>query len=270
MARRADSGTKWVLLAQLLALVGWGWIAGGCTTAMNDSAEAMAPASRSGLLYDAVLGNSEGLTMEPTASARFLKGGEDRAAASEPAAASPTSSRLMIYTGRFDVLVGNVEDAVTRYLELVEGAGGYLERRDDGDVTCRIPAARYFGLIERIPSLGQVLSKSLEAQDVTRQVMDLEIRLENAEVSRKRLIDLLAKATETEAILKIEQELRRLTVEIEQMKGSLTHLRDQIAYSTLQVVFRANAPEVRPPARRSGSLFPWIDRIGAERVLGGF
>lgn len=243
-------------------------LATGCASAMRESSApgfASNEAARGALYSDAVAA-----PMSPPAPARTLDveaSGSDRAIA-ESAPSAP--GRLMIYRGHFEVLVGNVEDAVTRFLGMVEDAGGYLERRDDGDVTCRIPAARYFGLLDRVPSLGQVLRKALEAEDVTRQVTDLEIRLENAEVSRKRLLDLLATATETEAILKIEQELRRLTVEIEQMKASLTHLRDQIAYSTLRVTFHANAPEVRPPSRRGGSLFPWIDRIGAERVLGGF
>lgn len=185
-------------------------------------------------------------------------------------AVPPGSRRLMIYRGRYEILVGNVEDAVERFLSMVLAEGGYLERREDGDVTCRVPAERYFGLLERIEALGRVLSKSLESEDVTRKVMDLEIRLENARESRARLLDLLSRATDTEAILEIERELRRLTDEIEQMEAQLTWLRDQIAFSTIRVVFRAQAPDVRPPSRRRETLFPWIDRIGIERVLEGF
>lgn len=196
----------------------------------------------------------------------------DKAPMASPAPASgprPPGDRLLIYTARYELLVANRDDAMVRFLGWVEEVGGYLQSREDGDVTCRIPADRFFPLLERVPSLGRVLRESLSTEDVTRQVVDLDLRLKIAQESRQRLLELLARASETEAILKIEQELRRLNEEIERMQGELKHLRERIAFSTLQVVFRGNAPTVRVPDREQ-SRFPWINEIGVDRVLEGF
>ena len=179
-------------------------------------------------------------------------------------------TRLMIYTASFEVLVSNVEDTLKQFLAWVESDGGYLEARENKTVTCRIPADRFDALVARIPSIGTVLSESLKAQDVTLQSFDLAVRIENAEKSRQRLLHLLEQATDVEAILKIEQELRRLTVELERMKGELKLLQNRVAYSTVQVTFRSNAPDPTPTPRRTQSRFGWIRQVGIEHVLQDF
>ena len=58
-----------------------------------------------------------------------------------------------------------------------------------------------------------------------------------------------------EDILKIEAEVRRLTDEIEGMKGELRNLGDQVAFSTLTVNFFADAPPPNPYPQRTRSRF---------------
>ncbi len=178
------------------------------------------------------------------------------------------ANRLRIYTGRLEILVANVDDAVGRFVRLASEMGGYLENRDDGVVTCRIPAIRFDDALARARDLGQVLGESVKAEDVTRRHVDLRVRIENAERARERLLDLLGRASETTAILEIEKELRRLTEEVERMKAEMNWLNDQIASSTLTVAFRTDAPP--PPPRRTRSRFWWLERVGLEPLLEEF
>ena len=190
---------------------------------------------------------------------------------SSPATAKAVSDgRLMIYTASFEVLVSNVEDTLRQFLGWVEADGGYLEARENETVTCRVPVDRFDALTARIPSVGTVLSESLKAQDVTLQSFDLAVRIENAEKSRQRLLLLLEQATDVEATLKIEKELRRLTEELERIKGELKLLQNRVAYSTVQVTFRSNAPDPTPIARRKQSRFAWIRQVGIEQILRDF
>lgn len=183
-------------------------------------------------------------------------------------AAPPTAekpARLRIYKARAELLVPTIADAVAKFTTTVEREGGYVETRNDADVVCRVPVASFKKIVEELKTYGIVTRFSESAEDVTRQHLDLVIRLENADKSRQRLLAILEKATETEAILKIEQEIRRLTDEIEQMQASLRNLDQQIAYSTIEAIFRANAPEIHEPVTRSG-LFPWFDTVGLEQL----
>ena len=216
------------------------------------------------------LGGADAMAAAPAPVARLAATYEDEPIDAESSAdPAVPAGRLMIYSARYELIVPARDDSIDRFLGWVEEAGGYLESRDDAEVTCRIPVDRFFPLLERVPALGRVVRESLNARDVTREVMDLDLRIDNAERARVRLLDLLERATDTEAILQIEKELRRLTEEIERMRGAVKFLRQQISYSTLTVVFHTDAPAVTS-RRRHGSRFPWIEALGVDRVLGAF
>jgi hypothetical protein len=193
--------------------------------------------------------------------------GAEKPVAPAPAPAGGETKRLIIYTATYELLVPSVPDSVRTFTERLESLGGYLQKRENEVLTCRVPAARFRELIAAIPSFGAVIRESLSAADVTRDYLDLELRIENAEKSRQRLLAILEKATKVEEVLAIETDLRRLTEEIERMKGELRYMADQIAFSTVTVVFRSSAPTPRPLPARERSRFDWINEVGVERVL---
>lgn len=187
-------------------------------------------------------------------------------AVAEPAAAR----RLIIYTGSVSSLVAQVEPALAAFVAKVNADGGYLQSRSGTSVTVRVPAAHFFTTLQWLRESGQVSNEQINAVDVTRQVFDIELRLKTADEARKRLLKLLENATRMEDILAIETQLRRLTDEIEGMKGELRNLADQIAFSTLTVNFYANAPAPNPYPQRTRSRFEWINQVGIENVMGSF
>jgi len=185
--------------------------------------------------------------------------------------ASTTEKRLVIYTAQFSILVGSVADSMKDLLQKIEKWNGYVQTADLQRVTFRVPAANFNRVVEEVSQLGVVTNKQVQAQDVTRQYMDLQLRIEVAETSRKRLLALLEEADKTEDLLKIENEIRRLTEEIERLKGELRTVADQVVYSTIAVDLTAKAAEAKPARPRGGrSYFAWINQIGAEHVIRTF
>ncbi len=171
--------------------------------------------------------------------------------------------REVIYTGALTVLSPDPEAAVTSVRQLAEAAGGYASSVQQQRITVRVPAAQFDAVMEAIAELGLVTDRQIEADDVTEQLLDLQIRLDNLEALRGRMKALLDKAEAVEDALKIEKELARLTTEIETIKGRLRLLRDRVAMSTITVAFNAPkgtssglAGRVRP--------FPWVNEVGAE------
>ena len=129
-------------------------------------------------------------------------------------------------------------------------AGGYLESREDAHVVCRVPAARFQEIVAGMPALGSIVSQTIRNDDVTRQYHDLRLHIETAEWSRRRVLGLLEKAEKIEDIIKLEEELLKLTATIESLKGTLETLSEQIAYSRIEVLFRGKTPDIEPgPAR---------------------
>lgn len=191
-----------------------------------------------------------------------------RSPAADPA--PKQTERKMVYTAAYSLLVSSIDEAIAKLLRQAQAAGGYLAKRSDARLTVRIPAARFHPFLAELPAYGRVLSESMNALDVTSKHTDLAIRLENSEKSRKRLLALLDRAEKMADVIQIETALRRLTSEIEQMKGQLKLLNSQITFSTVSVAFQANAPEAKPKRRRSNSRFGWINRIGIEQDLRRF
>ena len=134
----------------------------------------------------------------------------------------------------------------------------------------RVPAARFNEAMAELRGYGRVLNEVMQANDVTREHLDLSIRLENAQKSRERLLALLQKAEKVEDMLKIEEQLHRLTEEIERMTGQLRFLNDQVALSTVTVDFKGVAGPEAVSRRRTPSMFPWVNQIGVEPLRRGF
>ncbi len=195
-----------------------------------------------------------------------------RAANVDTPAATPAEAvrRLVIYTGAVSSLVAQVEPALAAFVAKVNADGGYLQNRSGSSVTVRVPASQFFTTLQWLRQSGQVSDEQINAIDVTKQVFDIELRLKTADEARKRLLKLLESATKMDDILAIEAQLRRLTDEIEGMKGELRNLSDQIAFSTLTVNFYANAPAPNPYPQRTRSRFEWINQVGIENVMGSF
>jgi len=68
------------------------------------------------------------------------------------------------------------------------------------------------------------VSRSVQTDDVTDEYKDLGLRLGVMESSRQRLVVLMDQAGNLEELLKLEEQLTKLTAEIESLKGKLKKL----------------------------------------------
>ena len=161
--------------------------------------------------------------------------------------------------------VGNVEEAQNAARGMAEGLGGYFQSITKDSIVLRVPAAKWEDAVSGVGEIGRVLDRAIEAADVTEEVIDLKLRLRNAQKMMTRLEELLAKAENVEAALKVETELGRVRVEVERLEGRLKFLGDRVAFSTLTIRFR----QVQETAARPQALpFPWLTRLSIENLLG--
>jgi hypothetical protein len=160
--------------------------------------------------------------------------------------------------------VYQVESALNAVEQVGRDVGGYLATRTDREITLRVPRARFEEAIKKIETTGDVVHRDIEAQDVTDEFMDTEVRLKNARAMRDRLQQLLEKAPVKEA-LEIERELGRVTQEIEHMEGRLKVLKDKIAYSTITVTFDARSASLKTTPLRLP--FEWLTELGLPHLL---
>lgn len=173
---------------------------------------------------------------------------------------------LLIYTGDITLAIYDVDATKQAVIDLAERVGGYPAQRSDYAVVVRIPAERFRATMDEIATLGDVLSTNWNAQDVTDQFTDLEIRLANALRMRERLQALLEEAQTVTDALAIERELERVTLEIERLEGQRRQMIDRIAFATITVFF-SEIPVSEVPGEEYRLPFQWLNELGVERLL---
>ncbi len=160
-----------------------------------------------------------------------------------PTSTPPQTQRIMIYQAGLGLVVVNVAQTMAEIKQQSIEMGGYLQEINGNAITVRVPAARFNDAISGIERMGEVSDRHIKVQDVTEEMRDLKIRLENAQAVRQRLTALLDKATKMEDTLKIEQELERVTQEIELMKGKILYMQSQVAFSAIRVDLNSPLPQ---------------------------
>jgi hypothetical protein len=178
---------------------------------------------------------------------------------------SPDAARQIIYTAALALTVPDIAAAQSSVRQAAASLGGYLEEINGPVITIRVPAGKFDDARTIIERLGVVTDRQVKAADVTEEMHDLHLRLDNALQTRTRLTELLAKSTRVEDTLKIEQELTRVTEAVELLKGKLQFMDSQAAFSTLRAAF--NSP--RPQNASTDPLpFRWVRDLASGAVGG--
>jgi hypothetical protein len=181
-------------------------------------------------------------------------------------AADGARAPLLVYTARLTLAVYEVVPGLRAVEAIARELGGFLSRQSGGEITIRVPAARFDEALGRAESLGDVLHRQVAADDVTQEHQDLGIRIRNARATRDRLEALLARAAKVDEAIAIERELARVARELESLEGRLKFLADRIAFSTITVVFSARRTEA-VSQDRVRLPFPWLGELGLGRLL---
>ena len=172
---------------------------------------------------------------------------------------------MLVYTAELRLRGREVPEANDAVEKLAKRRGGYLVVREDSRITVRVPSARFDDALDELVRLGDLVHRNVSIEDVTDLYFDMQTRMKNLEVVKKRLEDLLEKAKTVEESLEVQRELERVTLSLESMRGKLKLLAELVMFSTITVVFEPMSTEhfgsqVRLP-------FPWMDRLGLGDLL---
>jgi hypothetical protein len=148
--------------------------------------------------------------------------------------------RMLIWKAHLRIQVWSVSNAVSEASALAERQGGFVEQKSDtgeesATVLLRIPAKRFQAALANLETLGTVMYRNIEGEDVTEQYIDVEARLKNKILLRDRLQQLLQTATTVKDILSIETELSRVLADIDSMEGRMKLLKGQVDYATVSL-----------------------------------
>lgn len=196
---------------------------------------------------------------------------------------SDSVDQMLIFTGQlslqvdYDQTAQIIDAAVTRAV----AAGGYVAEMTDTSLRLRVPSKRFRKVMAQVEDLGEVLSRGVSALDVSEEFHDLEVQLDNLKATRARIEKLLGQAKDLNQILTIEQELQRVTSEIDRLEGRMRLLSSQATFSTLSLAV-SERPEQReelkiatddtpppppPPPRTLEGSAQWVSGVGVHGLM---
>ena len=175
--------------------------------------------------------------------------------------------RLVIYTADVTLEVADVDEVRKAVLRLAKEVGGYLKQETNTTVTVRVPADKFEQTLEKVCKLGRVLERDIDAQDVTEEYRDLELRLSALRKHLKRLEEVLQKAEGVSEIAEIMSQIKEVVVEIERLEGRLRALKVQVAYSTLTVQLAKPRTRIAEQAVVAPLPFEWVNLLCVSRLF---
>ena len=152
-------------------------------------------------------------------------------------------ARMIIFTATIAVEVEDITVANAEVQQAIAGLGGILfgQETTTGDsprsvLTIKIAPENFDRALERLAGIGELISQTIYADDVTDRVVDLQSRIATSEVSVLRLRALLETAPGIEEVVAIESELLRRETDLEVLRGQLRTLEDQVALATIVLI----------------------------------
>lgn len=174
--------------------------------------------------------------------------------------------RLEMETKTFDLMMAQIEESV-------EARDGYIENMDtyngsayygghnsrSANMTIRIPADKLDAFMQEVSTIGNVISRSEDVNDVTLTYVDTQSRRDMLRLEQERLMAILAEANQVEDIIAIEERLSEVRYQLESMESQLRALDNQVDYATV----RLTVSEVR-------ELTAVAEKTVGERIKEGF
>ncbi|MFE5770404.1 DUF4349 domain-containing protein, partial [Streptomyces sp. NPDC056485] len=166
----------------------------------------------------------------------------------QPAAVRPH----VIRTATLALETADAQKALAAARTAAEGAGGYVgneSTRRGGDgrmtstLTLRVPGDRFDAVLGAMEGSGKLLSRKVEAQDVTEKVADVDSRVRSQQASVARVRDMMDKATALSDVVMLESELSKRQSDLESLLAQQTALKDQTSMGTITMEVSEPAPK---------------------------
>ncbi len=196
------------------------------------------------------------------------------------AIAPRVSAPQIIRTGSVSLLVADVERAINATQVVARSHGGNVLSLSDQTPTQEgvrhtaqmqigVPQYEFDAAMTALASVGGVQARSVSAQDVSAQIVDVQARLNNARRTESDLLKIMDRQGKIEDVLAAEQQLAQVREQVEELDGQLQATKHQVAYSTIDVSLTdaaAKTTTVAPTgAQKLGDAWQ-----AALRSVGGF
>ena len=130
----------------------------------------------------------------------------------------------------------------------------------------RVPQYRFEHTLDALGRLGKVTSKSVNAQDVSDQIIDAQARLRNLRRTETDMLGIMDRSGNIDQVLNVTQQISSVREQIERLDAQIQGMQYQVAYSTINISMTTPAV-VSVPTGFAVLGKAWQDALASLRDL---
>jgi len=142
---------------------------------------------------------------------------------------------------------GIVDGELGDIINLDYRSGSQADAAQTASMQVRVPQYRFEQAMDQLASLGKVTSRTVNAQDVSDQIVDVQARLRNLRHTEADILKIMDRYGDIEQVLRVTQELGSVREQIETLDAQLKGMQYQVAYSTITIDFSSPAAVAAAP-----------------------
>jgi len=180
------------------------------------------------------------------------------AGVSKKAAETPATAPQLIKKAEMSVVVKSIDTSTKSVTDIVKKQQGDIlgfqnqkppdsSVRQTATVNIRVPQEKLETTLDALAKLGSVENRGLSAEDVTTQLVDSDARLKNLRKSEEVVLKIMERSGSISDVLKASQQLSNIRESIERIDAQLKSLRNQVAYSTINLTLEAAVSAQQDP-----------------------
>jgi Domain of unknown function (DUF4349) len=164
--------------------------------------------------------------------------------------------RKIIYTANVHLIVADFAKGEQELHKLVQASKGYFAKEEtsgtagstqQGTWKVRIPTPKFSEFREAIKKIGELVRYSSDANEVTEEYFDLQVRIKNKEVEVQTMRNLYDKFDgKPQDMTPLVREVSRVTEELERLKGRQRLLDNLTELTTVTVQMQQRGSYVPP------------------------
>lgn len=163
------------------------------------------------------------------------------------------SAEKMVYTASVNMETLDYDNALSSVMKDINDMGGFVENSSESNdnrrwyyadpgvttrsarLTVRIPTEKYSDFLNGLSAYGQIVNKTQNAENISRQYGDTQAQIQALEIEQERLLEMMNRAETIEEMIYVEERLTTVQGQLNRAKSSLSSMDTDVAYSTVTI-----------------------------------
>lgn len=157
------------------------------------------------------------------------------------------------------------EDMMEQIRKKVDQSGGFVSYYDTNKIVLRVPTNKSNDLIKFIQSSTFVQDMSLISKNIANELIDTEAKLTVKLQMLQKLYEIFLNSTLIQT-LDTEGAVNNYIYDIEQLKGTLRYLSNQIVMTRMTIYMNQNVEKTKK-SNLHYSKWEWVNQLSIENLI---